>query len=182
MRTIHNMSIITTFFVTLNVIFCSSVFANSSDKAIGQASATVVNQVLQANSQSILNFGKVISGSGTVVVNTKNKRKKSHGVEIDKSSYYSVAEFNVSGAPNQRYTVQLPSVLYFDVQNQNGSTGTLKVNNFKSYSLNCRSRNGRGTLDSSGKDTLFVGARLIVPNNVVTGIYKGPVPLNISYQ
>jgi len=181
MKTIYSLLIIFSLFITLNAASYSSAHANSTATVNSQASATVALSV-QASVQSILNFGKVKSGSGTVVVNTKNKRKKSHGVEIDKSSFYSVATFNIIGEPNQEYTVQLPSVLYFNVQNHDGSTGVLKVNNFKSYSVNRKSKSRCGTLDSSGKDTFLVGARLIVPNFAVSGIYKGPVPLNISYQ
>src|SRR5690606_32947053 len=105
------------------------------------------------NTQGLV-FGSFAAGSGgTVTISSSNVRSASGDVFLFPSAQVTAAEFTVSGAPNNAYTIDLPPN---DFVKLTGSGGGMLVTDFTS------NPSITGQLNAGGSQVLRVGATLLV--------------------
>lgn len=146
------------FFLAFVFILNSLVHENSY-AASGSATATVtVIQALAIAKTQDLGFGVGAPGDGTKTV-----------LPADSTA----AIFNVTGQPNQPYTITLPTSLNMV---RTGGTEIIVVNTFTS------NPSATGTLNGSGAQTLRVGAtRASIPLGQILGTYTGTFTVDVTY-
>jgi hypothetical protein len=141
------------------------------------AVATVNVNIISTITLTTLNgliFGDISSGStaGTIVMTPDGARSATGGTNINTSVAGSPAKFDVQGVANASYSISLPvSVVLSDT-----ASHTMTVDNFSS------SPTPSGVLNSSGQQTLFVGARLNVGSNQAFGSYSGLMSVTVDYN
>lgn len=130
---------------------------------IGIAKAAAV--AVSITSVSDLDFGVGVQGDPPKTVLPGTSETTENG------------SFLVTGDPNKAYSIALPNGSI----NLSVTTGNakLKVNNFTSFP----SEGAHGVLDSSGKQTIYIGAtRAAVPNTQKKGKYIGSYVVTVRYQ
>jgi hypothetical protein len=137
--------------------------------------AADILMAIAVNNTAALNFGGVVTGgaSGTVVVKPDNSwvcNVAACGGNIR------AASFNVTGGAGYTYTVTLPSSSITLTEASLG-IATMTVDTFNSASAS-----GTRTLDSSGTDTLIVGATLHVGSLQIEGDYTGKFDVTVNYD
>lgn len=141
------------------------------------AVATVNVNIISTMTITTLNglmFGDISPGStaGTIVMTPSGARTATGGANINSSVAGNPASFDVQGDANASYSISLPvSVVLSDA-----ASHTLVVDNFTS------SPTPAGVLDSSGQQTLFVGASLNVSSNQAFGAYSGQMSVTVDYN
>lgn len=154
-------------FVAAIAIVGFSVDASAQQTATATAntSATII-QPISITKTSDLSFGNVAvsnSNAGTVTITPGGTRSAGGGVTLPATTgTISVASFDIAGAANYTYAIQLPT----DVELDDNDNHTMEVNTFVS------SVGGTGTLDGSGEQTITVGATLNVSAAQTPGVYE----------
>ena len=148
----------------------------TSAQAVTAVAAVNVNIIstIALSTRNGLMFGEISSGStaGTVTITSGNARASTGGASINSSVAGSPATFDVQGVASASYTISLPaSVVLADA-----SSHTLVVDNFTSTPTPA------GVLDSSGQQSLFVGATLNVGSNQAFGEYTGQMSVTVDYN
>jgi hypothetical protein len=171
------------FFATAILLLLLSVssFAQGSASTTADASATIVTPI-SILKQADLEFGDIAvseTQGGTVEllpmagVATRNPL---NGVTLPAytTNIPTAARFLVQGVPYYTYNILLPDdgfVLTHDMI----STETMIVNDFTSSPSGTN-----GELDMDGKETLYVGATLVVAASQEPGHYVSLVPFNVT--
>ena len=135
--------------------------------------ANVVSTISLTTSNGLA-FGDISAGAvaGSVILTPGSSRTSTGGTSINTAVAGSAASFDVQGDANASYSISLPvSVVLSDV-----SSHTMVVDNFTS------SPSPSGVLDSSGLQTLFVGATLNVGSNQAFGTYTGQMSVTVDYN
>jgi len=135
--------------------------------AIGQSTAT-----------ADLSFGAFAAGTGgTVTVSPQGARSASGDVTLMTGGQFaqgSSASIDLTGAPNAAYQITLPADGEVTLTGSQG--GSMAVSSFTS------APSGEGQLNSSGTQTLYVGATLQVGNSQAAGTYTGNFNVTVVFQ
>ena len=124
-----------------------------------------------------LNFGNLavsaIGGTVTLAPILAATRSQVGGVTFPVTpGTVTAAEFSVTGLADEVYSIELPSVDHI-ITNTTGTGGeVMTVNNFKSTPSALLG----GQLNSSGAETIYVGADVIVLANQAAGVYQSNGP------
>ena len=138
----------------------------------GTASATAFAPLSITETVS-MDFGTLSGGpiAGSVILDTGGGRSATGDVQLLAAGPGSAASFQVSGEPNQAY-----SLAFGNGTLANGSGQTIGVGTFTDNSL--------GTIPGSGTETFQVGATLSIGSNQPAGNYStangGGVPYTIT--
>jgi hypothetical protein len=136
----------------------------------------------QATPQTIsgvanLSFGSFLAGSGGAVVisPTAGGRSRTGGVLLVNQGAGAAAQFTVVGTANATYSITLPDNNAVTLSDGNGHAMT--VNSFVT------SPGATGTLlGGGGRQSVCIGATLIVGPNQTPGAYSGAFSVIVSYQ
>ena len=138
----------------------------------GTASATAFSPL--SISESVpMNFGTIAGGAlaGSVVLDTGGGRTPSGDVQVMASGPGNAASFQVSGEPNQAYTL-----VYSD--------GVLANAGGQQIGLSSFTDNSPGTIPGAGTVTFQVGATLSIGANQAAGTYStangGGIPYTVT--
>lgn len=143
------------------------------------ATVTIENQAITLTNTQGLNFGTVLpyGRDGWVKVNTSGQGTYS-AVYISDASAITASSWDVTGVPDAPYAIALPPDNTVTVSN---GTQTMTVTNFTATPLAYYPANAR-KLDTSGHDTLNVGATLKVGANQPAGVYSGTFNVTVAYN
>ena len=141
------------------------------------ATATVDANIIMAigmTTRNGLSFGDISAGptSGTVILTPSGARTATGGANVNTSTSGNPSTFDVQGEPNASFSISLPVSVILT----NSASQTMTVDNFTS------SPTPSGVLDSSGRQTLFVGATLNVSANQPFGSYSGQMSVTVDYN
>ncbi len=120
-----------------------------------------------------MNFGTLAGGPlpGAVVLDTGNGRTATGDGQILSASVGNAAAFEISGEPNQLYSISYSNGIL-----SNGSGQLLSLTSFTDNSL--------GTIPAVGMETFQVGATISIGSNQPAGVYStssgGGVPYTIT--
>lgn len=141
--------------------------------AVATVNVNIISTIALTTRNGLM-FGEISPGSaaGTVTITSGNARASTGGASINSSVAGSPATFDVQGVSSASYTISLPaSVVLADASSQ-----TMVVDNFTSTPTPA------GVLDSSGQQSLFVGATLNVNSNQAFGEYSGQMSVTVDYN
>jgi hypothetical protein len=126
------------------------------------------------NTESLA-FGKFAAGAGgSVVVATAGTRSATGGVVLLSSGPGAAARFDVSGDASLTYAITLPADGTISLSN--GSGQSMSLTDFTSTPAS------PGLLDSLGRQTISVGARLNVGASQPSGNYSGNFIVYVDYN
>lgn len=144
------------------------------------ALATIVTPI-SLTWEADLNFGNLavssVAGVVTLVpsANIPPSRSQVGGVQFPNViGTVTAGKFSVNGTPNYTYAITLPSTDCVIKDNNGAGPDQMIVNTFTSLPT------PTGTLDGSGFQTLYIGANVTVPQSQTAGLYKSPVPFNVT--
>ena len=146
------------------------------------AHAATTTTTVEANIVSTVNivarngivFGDIGAGAipGTVTIDVDGSRTSTGGASINSNTSGTPASFEVSGDPNALYVITLPDSVLIT----SASGDSMKVDRFTS------APSAGGQLDSSGRQTLNVGARMNVDSFQPFGSYRGIMETTVEYN
>lgn len=154
------------------------IFTLVSNKAVSQsATANAIATIKIAEPFTIiknvdLNFGTVSASTqtGTIILSTDGTTIVYGGAIIIDSSLITAASFGVFGPANSMFNITLPS--YVELRNElNASMPLFEIKS---------NPNGTGTLDSTGKATVLVGASITVNASQAPGVYQGDIEVTVN--
>lgn len=153
-----------------------SVGSIQAETGEGTASAEIVAAIAITNTIP-LNFGQIApsASAGTVSVSTANVREGFGGVTLGNAGTVSAASFDITGAPNNTYTITLPADGVVELTSTFAFT-PMSVDDFVSDPA------ADGLLNGSGAQTLLVGATLSVGANQPSDIYSGTFDVTVIYE
>lgn len=159
--------------VLLTSLLSAGIAAAATDSST--ASAEIVSAIAISNTTG-LNFGQIApSGvAGTVSISTAGVRTSSGGVTLGNQVSVSACSFDVTGAPNNTYSITLPADGTITLTS--GGSPAMAVDSFVS------SPDTTGTLNGAGAQTLLVGATLSVGVNQPNGNYTGMFNVTVAYN
>jgi hypothetical protein len=140
------------------------------------ASAEIVAAIAITNTVG-LNFGQIAPSAlaGTVSVSTANVRQGLGGVTLGNAGTVSASSFDVTGAPNNTYTITLPANGVVELTS-GFAFAPMAVDDFVS------DPDTTGLLNGAGAQTLLVGATLSVGANQPSDIYSGTFDVTVTYE
>ena len=146
------------------------------------AHAATTTTTVEANIVSTINivarngivFGDIGAGAipGTVIIDVDGSRTSTGGASVNSNTSGTPASFEVSGDPNALYVITLPDSVLIT----SASGDSMKVDRFTS------APSAGGQLDSSGRQTLNVGARMNVDSFQPFGSYRGIMETTVEYN
>lgn len=163
--------------MALSVVATLPVFGHEAKgaAAITATAMATVETLSGITAISDLAFGSIIAGTsaGSVTINPLNGNRSKTGNLSLVSSSFGAATFEVAGTSgNNFYTVTLPADNVVTISN---GTQVMKVNSFTSARVNPHNH-------SSGKDTFFVGATLLLGASQMPGVYTGNFLVNVTFN
>jgi lipopolysaccharide export system protein LptA len=157
------------------LLFIAGFQAGSVDAATTTTTVEVnVVSTINLEAQNGIVFGDISASSipGTVAVDTDSSRTTSGGVTVNTATAASPAHYQVSGDPNAYYTVTLPGSVVLT----SAAGDSMVVDEFKSIP------SANGQLDSSGRQDMYIGARLNVGSFQAFGAYHGVMSATVDYD
>ncbi len=153
--------------------------AGLTNKIMAQTPNSARAEVLTAIGLTAVNpleFGGFTPGAlGTVVISPLGNRTATGGVVLNTTSILpTAASYNMTGAPNVHYTIQVPitDIIIVHV----GNSASMIVNTFTcSYPLLA------STLSPAGTDAFTVGGTLHVDAAQAAGLYVGTFNVTVAY-
>lgn len=131
-----------------------------------------------ATASGDLSFGAFAAGTGgAVTISPQGTRTATGDVTLMTGGQFaqgSVASLDLTGAPNATYQITLPADNEITLTGSQG--GTMALSSFTS------APSGEGQLNSSGTQTLYVGATLGVGNSQAAGTYTGSFQVTVVFQ
>ena len=173
MTRINILSAIAILFVAVS----GSMFAQSNANASANAEARIVAGIAITKNVDLA-FGQIVrsASAGAVTLDpTTNDRTASGGVTLGQNAGFNAASFAVTGEPDYKFQVTLPSAI--DITRRNG-TEIMVVDGFTT-SLGS---GDQGTLDQNGGLSFNLGATLHVGGMQATGTYDGSFSVTAAYQ
>jgi hypothetical protein len=162
---------------TLVIAFISfSTASYSQVSATAVATATVITPI-SITWATDMSFGKlaVNATGGYVDLTPGSGITANNGVKLVTGGTVTAASFTVLGTANLAYSISLPGTV--TLTNTVNSGQTMLASAFIS------SPTPTGTLDGSGSQMLYVGARLSVPGSQLEGIYNStPFTVTVNYN
>lgn len=163
----------------ISIVGISMITALSSAQNVQAATATTSVEVnIVSNINLVANngivFGDISSSSipGTVTIGTDSSRITTGGVTVNTNTPATPALYEVSGDPNATYSVTLPASVVLT----SASGDSMVVTRFTSIpSVN-------GQLDSSGRQSVNIGATLNVDSFQPFGAYTGVMSTTVDYD
>ncbi len=135
-----------------NFLFAASTTANA---------ITTIIQAIAISKVSDLNFGFGAIGDAAKVILPANA---------------AAAVFNITGQPNQAFTIQLPTTTVTMITGAGGAGRTINVTTFTSTPAST------STLSGTGTATLRVGAtRAAIPTGQIAGAYTAIFTVSVIY-
>lgn len=152
-----------------------------------RVSATVVKPTFTINCNA-LSFGNIIRviQAGTIQISPQGNRQINDQIEMGAMTH-KASSCQVSGPPDTSYTAKAPKFLNFSPSASfvgPSQPASLIVSDIHISSKNSSATSNdeyKGTSDNNGKDELYVGATLHVPQNAAPGLYEGVIPITIHY-
>jgi hypothetical protein len=140
--------------------------------ATGTASAEIVSAITITNTVG-LQFGQIAPSAspGTVTIATSGVRTSTGGVTLAGLATVSAAGFDVTGAPDNTYTITITSSTTITL-----GGNSMTVDTFES------APDTTGTLSAGGTDVILVGATLHVGANQAAGSYTGTFDVTVAYN
>lgn len=142
------------------------------------ASATVIAPIT-INSTSNLVFGKIsaVATPGTVTISPNGTRS---ATTVTGAGTSSAAAFQVNGEPGTAYTIDTSA----STANLTSGSDTMALTLISDFTASAATSGtqANGTLDGTGKQTLYVGGTLAVGANQPAGSYTGSVSVLVTYQ
>jgi len=163
------MKTITRLFVLTTLVMMFAASANAQVTGYASTEATIIAPIM-IEKEVDLNFGNLaVSATGGVVTlepTLAANRTQVGGVTFPVvAGTVTAAEFTITGLPEQTYSIILPTTQ--TITNTTGTGGeTMIVDNFTS------TPSPTGELNSSGTETLYVGADVTVAGNQAAGVYQ----------
>lgn len=148
--------------------------------AVASSTVTILEPISIANIES-LRFGRFHtqgSKTGAVTITAEPPAvRTATEVQLMGGAAFSPAIYTITGEPNRSYRINLPA-------EGHTSQANLAVGNFTLWSADSGTLIGTtiGHLNSSGFDTLRVGATVSVPSGVRPNVFVAIIPIVISYE
>lgn len=159
--------------VLLGIVTTTSWIAVEAATSSATVNANIISTINISTRNGLL-FGDIASSSvaGSVILSTNGSRTTTGGATVNSSGSGSPATLDISGDANASFSITLP----VSITLSDGSSNSMVVDNFTS------SPSPAGVLDSSGKQSLFVGATLNVSSNQPFGSYSGLMSVTVDYN
>lgn len=156
--------------MTIACLKANAQATSSTEEATG--TATIIAYITLTNTQGLA-FGNIAASTapGTVYISTAGARTATGGVTPSSIGTFNNAIYNATGNPDATFEISLPSTAIVT----NG-TNNMYVNGFTSNPI------AVGTFNSSGMQTINVGATLNVNASQPMGNYSGTYNVTISYN
>jgi spore coat protein U-like protein len=151
----------------------------SAASTTASASATVITPI-NVSSTGSLSFGKIAASAspGSITISTSGTRSVSGGVTG--SSTTSAVKFDIIGEPSATYTIDT-SATTANLTSGSDTMALALVADFTGGGATAGTQSG-GTLDGTGKQSLYVGGTLTVGANQAAGAYTGTVSVAVAYN
>ena len=136
--------------------------------AVAEDAATVPMRMTQIHA---ISFGKVVPGqalAGRVTIDPQTGDRLVMGDAGALSGPYGPAKFEITGAPNTSFFIELPVSVEL--------TPGIVLTDFKSFPTLV------GHLDATGKATLQIGATLVLDAAVTPGSFSTSFDVSVGYQ
>lgn len=146
--------------------------------ANGTANATVIAPIAIAATATTLEFGNIVTGAGTVVINAETGVRTGTAALITSTQGTERAgTFTVTGSGSLTYAITLPGNSDVVLTTGDGADATKQIpaSSFTSFP------SGTGTL-SSGTQTLSVGATLTLDGSEIAGNYTDTYSVTVEYN
>lgn len=121
------------------------------------------NTPIRVNVEAGIDFGQVISGSGSITIPPGNNPSSPS------------ARFEVSGERRTAYTMILPETV--NMTHQSNSSQIITLRDFTT-----NPEKSDGFIGNNGRQRIYVGATIDIPINIVSGEYKGFIELEVVYH
>lgn len=155
--------------------------AQTTANASSDAFATIVAPIAISHSGTDLQFGTIISGtgSGTVMVTTAGVRTFSSPAlnPGDQGATPTAAVFTVTGQANYTYDITLPASDVTLTESVSSDTMTIAHATFTSDPAATA-----GNLGAGGSQAVNVGATLTVTASLSSGTYEGSFDVTVAYN
>lgn len=142
------------------------------------ATATVISPI-SITKNSDLAFGKISAAAspGTITISPNGARTASG---VTGSGATTAAAFQVNGEPSTTYAIDTSAT----TANLTSGSDTMALTLISDFTGSTATSGTQttGTLDGTGKQTLFVGGTLAVGANQPAGSYSGTVSVAVSYN
>ena len=161
--------------------------AQDSATVQSTASAQIISGFLEISSTTDIVFGAIGSdgsGPGSVTLSTFGGRVADGGARLLGGGNEEPATFVVTGAPYTNYLIILPDPAEIVIFHDPPVTSTLVLLKLTSRSASTiPPENGNsGVLGLDGTDTVFIGGKVSVPADTVTGRYFGEILVTFGGQ
>ena len=155
------------------VVAAQNVKAQPEAAANGTATAKILEPIA-ISAINDLEFGSIAAGSSVsdVVMTSGGVRSTTGNADLYTSDAGQQGTFDVTGESNHTYTITLPD--NGDVTLTSGGN-SMDVKDFESTPAT-------GSLDAAGKQTINVGATLVVGASQAAGSYTGSYTVTVNYN
>lgn len=148
--------------------------------AAATATAEAKGQVLKpigVTATTNLDFGRFMSGgsTGTIAVSAAGSASVTGGVTEITGNVPVAAKFDVTGEATTGFSISMPATVTL-TNTTGGGNETMVVTLAKDAVATA----GSGTLDGSGKLSVYVGGSLAVGMNQVSGLYKNTTDFTVT--
>jgi hypothetical protein len=147
--------------------------------ATATSTSTVITPI-NITQKADLAFGKFIANTGgTVTVSTSGARTNT-GVTL-MTSTTTAAKFDVTGEKSTTYAITVPASVTLTGGGGSDTMSFVPVNDLTGANTTTGTVTA-GTLDSSGKQSIYVGGVLTVAANQASGDYTGGFNVGVEYN
>jgi hypothetical protein len=154
--------------ILVSLILGENSFAESASTSFN-ASITIVPSISISSSNSGLNFGSIIPGSGgSVSISVGGVRTLAGNITSVGIGNFQAAAFAVTGNPNSSYSITIPSGIQLT-----GSGNPMAL----SLEIATSSRN----ISAIGNDSFSIGGTLVIGASQIPGQYNAVIPVTVSY-
>jgi hypothetical protein len=143
------------------------------------ASATVITPI-NVTSTGSLAFGKIAASAtpGSITISTSGTRSNSGGATG--SGTTSAIKFDITGEPSSTYTIDTAATTA-NLTSGSDTMALALVSDFTGAGATTGAQ-ATGTLDGTGKQSLYVGGTLTVGASQAAGAYTGTVSVAVAYN
>lgn len=147
--------------ISAGLFFSVGVFAEEAE----------ISRPIRMDQVHTISFGKLVPGrvlTGRVVIDPQSGNRTAVGDIGFLSGPYGPAKFEITGAPNASFVVELPHSLEW--------TPGVVLTDFKSFPTLV------GHLDATGRATLQIGATLVLDAAAAPGSFSTSFDVSVGYQ
>jgi hypothetical protein len=147
--------------------------------ATANSTSTVITPISIAQ-KADLAFGKFVAGPGGSVTISTSGARTSTGVTLITSTT-TAAKFDVSGEKSATYAITIPASVTLTGGAGTDTMSFVPVNDLTAANATTGTV-AAGTLDGSGKQSIYVGGVLTVAADQASGDYTGPINVGVEYN